>query len=507
MLGVEDSSRNSREKLDQDVEFAVLGALTVKHGNQSIRISSPKLRALLSLLLLMANRRVTITQLTGLLWGDHPPECPRRAVQLYVTRLRTVLGTSRTLLHTVPGGYQLTIKPSQLDLLGFEAKIAAAASCRDDYERALQLDAALELWRGEPCEDVAFDNLPSADFHRLTEARLQAEEDYVEAKLRIGEYGDLVSRLRRLTADAPLRERFWVQLISVLHALGRQAEALATYASIASRLADELGVHPGEELRAAHQRVLADDVGPLAPSHRTDPTHPVVPRQLPPDTAKFSGRGAHLARLDKLMSPVDTGTRSLRLVTVDGGPGMGKTALAVHWAHRKDHLFPDGQFFINLRSATRSTPIEARDALGTMLRSLGRSRSEIPDELDERAALFRTITAGRRMLILLDDADTFTQVAPLLPGPGNSVIITSRNKLRDLATAYGGERIAMDVLMHHEAMELFGKFVGSELVETERGAAASIVGYCGNLPLSLAAVAECIRDIATTRQFVQRLPV
>ncbi|WP_409494316.1 BTAD domain-containing putative transcriptional regulator [Amycolatopsis sp. cmx-11-12] len=489
----------------RELEFAILGPLSVKHGNHPIKISSPKLRVLLSSLLLMPNRPVTISQLTSRLWGDDPPECPRRAVQLYVTRLRAVLGPSRELLTTVPSGYQLTIAPDQLDLLDYEELVAAAANSRDDSERARLLSAALELWRGDPCEDVAFDNSPPADLRRLTESRLQAEEDYVDAKLRLGEYGDLVGRLRRLTTDAPLRERFWVQLIGVLHSLGRQAEALATYAAIASRLADELGVHPGEELRAAHTRVLADDIDPVVPNGRSVSASPVVPRQVPPGTAKFTGRDAYLAQLDKSASPMDRGTPTLRLVTVDGDQGVGKTALAVHWAHLRDHLFPDGQLFVNLRSTPGPAPTDAEEALGTMLRSLGRSDSEIPDELDERAALFRTITAGRRMLVLLDDAEAFSQVVPLLPGPGNSVIITSRRKLAEVAVAYGGERIAMDVLMPAEALELFGKFVGAERVATERADAASIVGSCGYLPLSLAAVAECISDVATMSQFAQRL--
>ncbi len=285
MLGVEDSSCHAHGKPEQEFEFAILGSLSVKNRNGPVRISSPKLRVLLTSLLLRPNRPVTITQLTCRLWGENPPECPRRAVQLYVTRLRAALGSSRDLLNTVPSGYQLTITPHQLDLLGFEELVAAATSSRDDSERARLLHAALELWRGEPCEDVAFDYSPSADFRRLTESRLQAEEAYIDVKLRLGEHRDLVSRLRRLTTEAPLRERFWVQLINVLHVLGRQAEALATYASIASRLADELGVHPGEELRAAHMRVLADDVDPAVSGCR--PESCSCARWKPP--ASFTG--------------------------------------------------------------------------------------------------------------------------------------------------------------------------------------------------------------------------
>ncbi|WP_158888061.1 AfsR/SARP family transcriptional regulator [Amycolatopsis anabasis] len=504
MMGEKNRSRNELEQMSHDVRFSILGTLTLTCGDRNVQVGSPKLRVLLATLLLSPNRAVPLTRLAMQLWGDTPPEDPRRAIQLYVTRLRAALDSSRDLLTTVPGGYQMTLNADQLDLLRFEERIDAALQSTDDEERVQWLHEALILWRGEPCEDVPFHDSHFAELSQLAERRLQFEEDYIDIQLRLGRHTDLVPRLRRLTAIAPLRERFWVQLMHTLQSMGRQAEALQTYALIAARLADELGVDPGEELRAAHQQVLAHDANSTASACAPTTTCPVVPRQLPPDTARFTGREVYLAELDKFASPRDDSARALRLITVDGAAGTGKTALVTHWAHTRCDQFPDGQLFVKLH-APQSPPPTPQDILGALLRALGQQPGDMPADLDERSATFRTITAGKRMLLVLDNVAESAQVLPLLPGPGNVVVVTSRHRLRALSSAHGAERIELDVLRHEEAIELLGRFVGRERLAAEPGGAAAVSDYCGHLPLALVLAADRLADVATVRELAQEL--
>nr|WP_264085107.1 BTAD domain-containing putative transcriptional regulator [Kibdelosporangium phytohabitans] len=430
------------------------------------------MRVVLVTLLLSANRPVSMPYLVDRLWDGSPPAAAQKAVQLYVTRLRAALGSGRALIQTVPGGYQLNVAADQLDLLRFENLVAGAEQAPDQQTCADMLREALDLWRGEPCPDVVSDVLHADDLPRLVERRLMVAERHAELELTLGRYTEAVPRLRILVAEASLRERFWVQLIRALHGAGRRAEALSAYREIAGRLAEELGVDPGSDLRAAHQAVLNDEV-PSPPARRA------VPRQLPADLPWFIGRRNRLALLDKHL-PGEA------LVAVDGPGGVGKTSLVLHWAHQHADLFPDGQLFVDLRG-----PGHAPDnALGAFLRALGEPAERIPADLDERAALFRSVTADKRLLIVLDNAADAAQVRPFLPGPVGVVIVTSRQRLRGLAVRNGAVRVALTPFGTDEAVELLARLAGG----VDPDEMASIADRCGGLALPLMIMGHRLAD-------------
>jgi tetratricopeptide (TPR) repeat protein len=288
--------------------------------------------------------------------------------------------------------------------------------------------------------------------------------------------------LRELTAEEPLNESAHARLMLALAASGRQAAALDVYSEVRRRLAGELGIEPGPELRAAHRQVLRQDFGVPEPPPR-------VPAQLPADVSGFRGRGAQLAGLDALLHRED-GDTGARIAVLSGTGGVGKTALAVRWAQRAAGEFPDGQLYLDLHGYGTVRPVEPGDALSGFLRALGVAGADIPAEPDERAAKFRTTLTGRRMLLVLDNAGSVAQVRPLLPGsPSCVVLVTSRDALPGLVARHGARRIAVDLLTEDEARDLLRTLLGPR-VDAEPDATGALIGYAAGLPLALRLVAE-----------------
>ncbi len=435
---------------------------------------------LLVALAMSAGRTVSSERLVAALWSDELPINSRRSLHTYMCRLRTVVGDGW--VETRPAGFALRTDPDNVDALRFARLLDEAASIRDaDGQRRL-LDEALGLWRGDPFEGVTSRWLEETETPRLTERYLAALERRFDLDLADARHAELAARLTKLTARYPLREPLWVRLLVVLDRCGRRAEALEQYEQIRLRIADELGSDPGAELQRVHGDLLA---GRPTDAAVAPPAAP-VPRQLPADVPAFVGRPAELAAL----GGVDD-SPALAIAVIDGMAGVGKTALAVHCAHRLALRYPDGQIFVDLHGFTDGVgPVQPGDALDRILRALGVPSEQIPGDLDERAALYRSHLAGRRVLILLDNAAADTQVAPLLPGTsGCLVLITSRRRLAGLDQTHS---ISLDVLPPSDAVTLFARTVGGRQLSDEYPL-TEIAELCGRLPLAIRIAAARLR--------------
>lgn len=463
------------------LRFTVLGPVRAWRGDQPITGMPPQQRALLAALLLRGGRAATAAELLDALWGEEPPPTALAALRGYAFRLRKALGSDA--LTTVDGGYALHCKPGALDLGIAEAHVSDGEKARgaSDPARAREgFGRALDLWDGEPLAGIP-GPYAEAQRHRLTEWRLQLTETRLDLDLQVGCHAEAVSELTALSAEHPLRERLRALLMLALYRSGRQAEALGVYADTRRLLADELGVDPGAELTDLHQRILEVDPALLAaPAARTEAApEPVRPAQLPATVADFTGRAAFVRELGERLT-TDLGVMSVSAVAGIGG--VGKTTLAVHVAHTARDAFPDGQLYVDLQG-TDARPAEPEVVLGSFLRALGVTDASIPDSLADRAALYRSTLAGRRVLALLDNAHDTAQVRDLLPGtPGCAALITSRVRMVDLAGAY---LVDLDVMSPEEALQLFTRIVGRERVSSERQAALDVVAACGFLPLAI----------------------
>jgi DNA-binding SARP family transcriptional activator/Tfp pilus assembly protein PilF len=485
----------------EDAEFGLLGPLQVRRGTAEVRIPPGKRRALLARLLLSANHVVSLEDLTETLWGAAPPGSARVTLQNYVKWLRRSLGDSgHNLIGTAPHGYVINVRPGQLDANRFEDQARAARkSARDGaWDRAAaQLRTALSLWRGEPLADVESELLAAREVPRLAELRLQALEARIDADLHLGGHGEVIAELRRLVSEHPLREPLHGLLMLALYRDGRQAEALAGYAGACEVLAEELGTQPGPDLRELHQRILSADPT-LALIGRPAEPEPqrTVPRELPPTVPGFTGRQTELQALTRLLDQSSEQAPEAVVISAIGGTaGVGKTALAVHWSHRAAGRFPDGHLYVNLRGYDPGQPMPAADALAGFLRSLGVPGPDIPPEEGERAARYRSLLAGRRMLVVLDNARSASQVRPLLPGtPACTVLVTSRDTLAGLVARDGAARLHLDMLPLEDAIALLRTLIGAR-VDTEPGAAAELAAQCCRLPLALRVAA----DLASAR--------
>ncbi|WP_219825778.1 AfsR/SARP family transcriptional regulator [Nonomuraea typhae] len=441
-----------------DLRYAVLGPVRAWRGGEEIALGSPQARLTLAALLLAEGRAVGKDQLVDMLWEDEPPRTAISTVRTYISRLRTALGAEAI----VSAGDGYAIKDARLDLVRFTALCQAA-----------DFDAALGLWQGEALAglDGAYARNQRA---RLEELRLTAVEQRMEQAIESGRSGDLIGELSAHCAAHPLRERPRALLMHALYLAGRQAEAIAVYADTQKLLKAELGVAPSADLAGLYQRILTADVAPPPPVPM--PAAAARPAQLPADIGDFTGRARQAGEMAASLTP----GRTLVVSALAGIGGVGKTTLAVHVAHRVAGDFPDGQLYIDLQGMSPG-PVDPAAALGSFLRALG--LTDLPDGLADRAALFRSALAGRRMLVLLDNARDTRQILPLLPGaPGCAVVVTSRAKLADLA---GATHVALEVLDPGEALELFSRVAGAERVAAERGAALDVVAACGFLPLAV----------------------
>ena len=533
------------------MRFRILGPLEVWTGQDWSGIGAAKWRALLAALLLNQGQAVSTDRLIAELWGDSPPERPANLVSVYVLRLRRVLGDpeGRVLVTRAPG-YQMLLRPGDLDAEHFETLVRQGrqALAAGDYQGAGdELREALELWRGRPLADVPPSALVTAEADRLEESRLSALELRIEADLGCNLHAELVPELRRLLSDQPLREGLWARLIRALSGAERNAEALAAYGQAREVIAEELGVDPGPELQRLYRAMLSVDTSALAadqnigeaaallagrsapgtpgdgaatvsaaivsPRQALDdlggealpPSPPRVPAQLPADVADFTDRVRHLERLHDLMSAgADPGNSAVTVAVVAGTPGLGKTTLAIHAAHRLRAGFPDGQLYVSLRGGSEH-PAPSDEVLARFLRDLGVDGARVPVDIEERAAMYRTRLAERQMLIVLDDARDAAQVRPLLPGTGScAVIVSSRQRLSDLA---GSRLIDLDVLDDSQAAELFTRIIGADRAEAEPVAVQDVLAVCAGLPLAIriAGARLAARRSWTVRRLADRL--
>jgi DNA-binding SARP family transcriptional activator len=465
------------------LRFALLGPVRVWRGDVQLPPGPPQLRALLATLLLRGGRAATADELIDALWGVQPPESALAALRTYAFRLRRMLGSEA--LDSVSGGYALRIEPGSLDIAEAERLAAEAERARtagDPAGARELLASALRLWEGEPLAGVPG---PYADTQRtrLAEWRLSLLESRLELDLDLGGHGEAVSELTALTTEHPLSERLRALLMLALYRGGRQAEALGVYADTRRLLDEELGVDPCAELAELHQRILRADpdlAPPPAPAADQATTVRIRPAQLPASVPDFTGRTDTVAELVGELSGGDG--QVMALSAMAGIGGVGKTTLAVHVAHAAKDAFPDGQLYVDLQGqGPRAADPEA--VLASFLRALGTPAGQIPDGLAERAALYRSMLADRRVLVLLDNARDAAQVRPLMPGnAGCAVLITSRARMVDLE---GARLLDLDVLSPEEALRLFTRIVGTDRVLAERQVALDVVAACGYLPLAI----------------------
>jgi DNA-binding SARP family transcriptional activator/Tfp pilus assembly protein PilF len=486
------------------LRIEVLGLLTARRAGEPLDLSAAAQRVVLGLLAVSCGRTVPRAAIMRGLWPDRePPASAVNVIQTHVTRLRRRLEPQRpswaraSVVAQVGDGYALRAEGVAVDLLEFR-RLAEAAVGAGAAERAALLDEALGLWQGPALAD-----LPGLAGHPAV-VGLEGEyravtARYGDAMIDLGSAAEALPRLERIAAAHPLDEVGQARLIRAYGAAGRRGQAFDTFHQVRRRLAEELGVDPGPELVAAHAELLGG-----TDAHRPRPAALTpVPAQLPPDVPAFTGRVAPLAALDRL----GRGSGGTAVVALSGTAGVGKTALAVHWAHRSAHRFPDGQLFLDLRGFDPGGPaLEPAEAIRDLLDALQVPADRVPAGLAARTALFRSLVAGRRMLILLDNARDPGQVRPLLPGaPGCLVLVTSRVQLLGLVAADGAHPLGLDLLTPAEARELLAGRLGAQRVAAEPDAAAEIVTRCAHLPLALAIVAARgavqpglpLRDLAT----------
>ncbi|QIB47740.1 AfsR/SARP family transcriptional regulator [Streptomyces aureoverticillatus] len=505
-----------------DLQYALLGPARVRLGDVAIPLT-PQQQAILAILLGRRGRAVTVGELIDGLWGPDAPNGARSTLQTQVGQLRGKLEpgrpprTAARVLRSVQGAYLLETADGANDVELFERYAADAghAERAGDTDRAYKLlDAALQLWRGQPLAGVPG---PYAESLRasLAEARLAALETRLRLGLDRGAHADVLPRLTALVAEHPLREGLQALLMLALHQDGRQSEALAVYREVRRLLDDELGVSPGAELTTLHQRILRADPalapGPVRPAtatgaapmasaspHSPSP-HPPIPAQLPAPPSDFTGR---TEEEDRLLAALDAEAPRVVVSAVAGIGGVGKTTLALHAGRRVRARYPDGQLYADLLGASAS-PAEPAEILARFLRAL--DAGPVPDGVEERAALYRSALAGRRVLVVLDDAAAEAQLMPLLPStPGCAALITSRARLGALPAAH---ILDLDVLTPDDALDLLTLVIGPERIAAEPRPAAALVAACGRLPLAVRIVGARLvqRPSWTLDSMVRRL--
>ncbi len=510
------------------MEFRLLGPVEVWAAGGCLEMGPPQQRAVLAALAVDAGRPVFRGTLIDRIWSGRAPEGAASALYAHINRIRLVLaaegaGEEPMRLARRSGGYVLEVDPEDGDLHRFrQLSLAARDQQRPDDERARLLRTALGLWRGEPLADLPGE-WPARMRDSWKEERLDAAVAWAQAELRMGRPDEVIGPVRELVADQPLKERPIGVLMQALAAAGRGAEALECYAIARSRLIEALGAEPGRELQSVHLAILKGErpaapkgEGPVPGSASRSAPLP-VPAQLPPDVHGFTGRNDELDELDRLLIKEGDQSTAVVISAVAGTAGVGKTALAVRWAHLVRDAFPDGQLYVDLRGYGPDRPIPAEKALARFLTNLGVAGSDIPLDVDDRAARYRTEINGRRMLVVLDNAASVEQIRPLLPGtPSCSVLVTSRDSLPGLVALHGGCRLDLDLLPLPDAVTLLHKLIG-ERVEAEPEAATTLATQCARLPLALrvaaelattrpaAPLADLVRELADQAQRLQRL--
>jgi DNA-binding SARP family transcriptional activator len=476
------------------VRFTVLGPVRAWRAGAELDLDPRQQRLILAMLLVRAGQPVDLTELVDLLWAEDSPPSAVNVVHRYVGTLRRLLepdlptrSEGRWVLKR-GAGYRLAVDDHSLDLLAARRWAGQARKRAEAGDLAAAVEAyvqALELWTGwcgSGLDGVARIHPAFVAVDREGAALARQAADLA---LRCGQPEAVLPAVRRMTARDPLDESLQARLITALTATGQQAEAHTTFSTVRRQLRAELGVDPGPELAEAHHRLLTQPVA--TPIRSVE----VTPAQLPADLAAFTGRRAELAALDELLPD----RRAAVVIALDGMPGVGKSALAVHWAHRVAARFPDGQLFLNLRGFDAGgAPTTRAEALHKLLSGLGVPLPRIPDDVDARTGLYRSVLAGRRVLIVLDNAHSAEQVEALLPATATSVaVVTSRNRLTGLAIA-GARMVTVQLPPLDDARDSLRARLADRRVDAEPAAADAIIAACARLPLAIAVVAARAHD-------------
>jgi DNA-binding SARP family transcriptional activator len=483
------------------MQVRLLGPVDVVVDGQPQLVGGLRRTGMLAVLALAAGEMVTPDQLSEAVWGGGPRPAAN-TLQSHISALRRVLG--RDAITAAPPGYVLDLGTDGTDVQAAERLLRQGTKAADPVRAVADLRTALDLWRGEPLAEVA--GLPGlADqAGRLERLQAQIRRALAEARLAAGEHHQLIDELEQMVTADPLDEQLHGQLMLALYRAGRQAHALAAYDRIRQALATDLGIDPSHALRDLHTAILRHDpslTAPLPAPAAAAPAVPAVPlpAQLPLAVPGFTGRAAELARLDALLPPLppddETDTISrvalMAAAVISGTPGVGKTALAVHWAHRITDRFPGGQLYIDLRGFDAAgTAVSPAEALHGFLLALGVPPDRMPADLEARTALYRSRLAGQRVLIVLDNARDPAQVRPLLPGtPGCLAVVTSRQQLASLTVAENACPLTLDLMPAAEARDLLAARLGRQRADAEPGAVGEIITSCARLPLALAIAA------------------
>ncbi|MFF3675557.1 BTAD domain-containing putative transcriptional regulator [Streptomyces sp. NPDC002120] len=507
---------------DERLRIGILGPLSVRYRGAETPVQATKVRRLLALLALQHPEPASLGEITHALWPDDPPRSYQSLVHTYVSQARRLLLPSdsvaglpaESFLTRTHTGYALALERDQVDLTRFQdlSLRARQAHRAGDAAAAHELAGrAYRCWRGPLLAgEPLLPHHPAAT--AAARQRVESLLLYADLALQLHRPAQVVQALRGAAEEEPLHEGLQAALMLALASCGEQQEALRVFAAVTDRLDQELGVQPGAELRRAHLRILHQELpwprtGPVAertpagapapvPRPATAPPPRPRPSQIPAASTGFVGRGAELEQLDRLLLlPAFERGGQVPAALVTGFPGVGKTALAVRWAHRVRERFPDGQLYGDLHGYGDRRALDPGRVLASFLRALGVRDTEIPDTLDEAANLYRTLLSDRRMLIVLDNAREESQIRPLVPGTaGCAVLVTSRNTLPGLVARDGVPRIDLDVLDPDEALALLGQLVRGGRVEAEPLAAMALVRHCGGLPLAIRLLAARLAE-------------
>jgi len=490
--------------VNNDIVLRLLGPVEVRSADAWRQPDRPQLRLVLALMALRSGQVVPVGELIGAVWAETPPRSARASMQVLVTRLRRLLaGTPGSKLERRGEGYRLHLEPDRLDVHRFRSLAKAGRDAADCRTAVAAFDEALALWRGPALADVPGTAKIEAIRSGLAEEHLSALQDRISAMLGCGLEWEAAAELPGLLARNPLAERLAGMLMVALYRCGQQADALKVFREVRARLVAELGIEPGPELQHMHQRILTGDpdltAPPLARVQALPPAasaaapapaprvQRVVPRQLPTAPSHFAGRTAELQALTKLVNGGRDAGGTVMISAISGTAGVGKSTLAVYWGHQVAGEFPDGQLYVNLRGFGPSgPPVTSAEAIKGFLAAYQVPSAAIPAGLDTLAGLYRSMLAGTRTLIVLDNARDVDQVRPLLPAsPGCLVLVTSRNQLAGLVANEGARLVTLDVLPESEAHELLVSRLGPSRVRAEHDAVTEVARLCAGLPLAL----------------------
>ncbi len=470
-------------------DIRLLGDTELRINDQPVDIGHARQRSVLVVLLVEPNRTVPVSRMVERVWGTQRlPARPEKVLQTYVTLLRRALSAAGELTLTRrQSGYQLTVDRELVDLHRFLDLVKRGHLAEDDRTASTALEQAIALWRGEPFADL---DTPWCQAIRASLAQRHqiAQLDLADIRLRAGRHAELLAELTNWSSLRPLDERLAGQFMLALYRSGRQADALRHYERLRKHLAGDLGTDPGPALQRLYRQIITTDPALLTeavPPRQS--VHVVVPRELPADVPYFAGRAGELASLDRILA----GGEQPSTAVISGIPGVGKSALAVHWAHRGADRFPDGQLYVDLHSLDRpESVLRSVQALHRFLEALGVPPIRIPADLSTAVGLYRSILADRRMLVLVDNARDAEQVRPLLPGTSACrTLITSRDQMSGLVATNGVNPIHLQPCTSAEATELLSSRIGPERASIEPVSVAEIAGYCAGLPLALVNVA------------------